>query len=102
MKLLKIYVGVIESDGLGSQGSRDHSYHSTYSAALNAVKGASSWGSDGTVREALAVRDDTVPGETYLVSKTIDLDGEEEKAKKALQEQALAKLSPEEREALGV
>lgn len=102
-----VYTVVISLNERGP--SEDYSYHSSYSDAQDNAKGKSWFGGDGQVCERKAIRLPT--GKVYLLPQTlygqilygqgdIDLDGVNAKRTKELQDQAIAKMTPEELEAV--
>jgi len=94
--IFPIYICRINTD---EYNMADHSFWSTEEAAKAASKGVSWYGADGTVVKGLAV---CVDGSHYLISKKIDLDEREAMRLLQLQASARAKLTPEERAAVGL
>lgn len=97
-----VYIGVVVADD--ERTSHRFGYYTSHAIATSAVKGRSAWGTDGSVKEGLAVV--LNDGCTYLIEKidvtSVDPKAEEEMRKEALKAKALSKLSPEERAALGL
>jgi hypothetical protein len=92
-------VGSNDSGWGGNHYSFPVGYASTHYGAQTLARGKGGWGSDGSVKEVAAVE---IDGRIYLVTGPIDLDGKEAEAKENFRQNALAKLTPAEREALGV
>ncbi len=85
-------------------------YYGSYCVAEDAVKGQSWWGSDGTVNrkptELITFTDENGESWTFPKSAAISVQEETPEAKRKrlekIKEAALAKLNPDEREALGL
>lgn len=96
-----IYIGVVVAED--ERTRYRFGYYASHAIATSAVKGKSVWGTDGSVKEGLAVV--LNDGCTYLIEEidviSVDPKVEEEMKKEALKAKALSKLSPEERAALG-
>lgn len=97
-----VYIGMVVSDD--ERTRYPIGYYTSRAIATSAVKGKSTWGTDGSVKEGLAVV--LNDGCTYLIEEidvtSVDPKAEEEMKKEALKAKALSKLSPEERAALGL
>ncbi len=76
-------------------------WYSTESAANIAAKNRGWYGGDAPVKSFPAVR---INGKAYILrsANPVDLDLEEAKQNERVKQQALGKLSPEERKVLGV
>lgn len=75
--------------------------HKNLSAAIAAAAGKGSWGGESEISDGQAVE---VDGKFYLLENIppVDLDGQAGKLKERLKQQAMAKLSPAELDALGL
>lgn len=98
-------ITIYEAQHSDSDGYKDTrrtlGYFSNSADAQSAAKGQNSWGGNGNVVERRAVM---VDGLAYLITSEtpIDVDNTFAKALQDTREEALKKLSPEERRALGV
>lgn len=85
-------------------------YYGSYCVAQEAVKGQSWWGSDGTVSsrpvDVITFTDENGESWTFPKTAAIQVQSETPEARRkrmeVLKENALAKLNPDEREALGL
>jgi len=92
IKVWLVYTGGDDRhDGPPTHFFREHS------AATCFAKGNGWYGGDASVKEGYAI---VVGDKTYLIDREIDLDQQQEKRRKELRQQAIAKLSPEELAAL--
>jgi len=75
--------------------------HKNLSAAIAAASNKGAWGGEGEIADGQAVE---VDGKFYLLENIppVDLDGQASALKEKLKQQALAKLTLQEREALGL
>jgi uncharacterized membrane protein len=91
-----------------SQGHRGGclGYSSSHSAAAQMAENKGSWGGPGQVVEEKAIRIVFASGfgpEVYIIKAgPVDLDGFKKKKEEELRRQALAKLTDEEKEVLGL
>jgi hypothetical protein len=103
MKITQVYVTYSTTDEYGRRGSRNGIFTTRSKADKEAI-GIGWWGGTGTVVVEHAI---TVDGISYLLSSPepieLDVTSDEVKAmKEKLKRKALAKLTSEERKALGV
>lgn len=102
-KIREVYVAYSTTDEYGRRGSRNGIFTSRSKADTEAI-GIGWWGGTGTVLIEYAI---TIDGETYMLSSPdpVELDitsAEAKLAKENLKKAALAKLTSDERKALGV
>lgn len=101
-KFITLYrvVGYNSADWGGSHCVVFSAYSRSRAGALLLGKGKDSWGSDCTkVQEVKGIE---IGNKIYMVEGPLDVDEERKKTQEKLRQEALAKLSEEEKEALGL
>jgi hypothetical protein len=96
----EVYAAYSGGDDRG-QGQTLVGYHSDEPQAEESIKGKGYFGGDGSVRKKTAI---VVEGKCYILESItpIDLDQEDSRHQAEIRSKALAKLSPVERDALGL
>jgi hypothetical protein len=102
-EIVQVFIVKVRDDdtGVGSSFPHFHSMHTTHQAATEAARGSSTWGRDGEIEPGLAVRfgDDT---HIYLGERQYTHNPTKEAEQDSAKQSGLAKLTDEEKAALGV